>query len=221
MKLPLLIKVYIKLNKGWKRLSPEAKLLVRKFVQSQERNGEYLNAGGKPDDYYTQFGKVLEAVFSPMKILSLPIKRLTVRESLTRDTVYGEFFRFILDDLYFHTPHQINATLSDSPTTNAVCCMLTMRYQMGKPTDQEWVKWLLERQDKSGGFLASDVAPVPDLLTTAVALFTLRLLGEKPRSAADFIDAHWMENGGFAPTILDQYSDVEYVFYGLLALGTA
>ena len=35
-----------------------------------------------------------------------------------------------------------------------------------------------------------------------------------------FVQAHWLESGGFAPTLLDDYSDVEYVFYGLLALGS-
>ena len=59
----------------------------------------------------------------------------------------------------------------------------------------------------------------PDLLSTAVALFTLRLVGAEARDASDFIHAHWLDNGGFAPTIFDDYSDVEYVFYGILALG--
>lgn len=220
MKLPLLLKVYIKLNRSWKKLNPEAKTLVRRFVKSQEKNGEYMNAGGKVDEYYTQFGRVLEAVFSPMKIMSLPMKKLTVKESMTRDTVYGKFFRFILDDLYFHRPKKVDVKLPDKLTTNAVCCIIAMKHQVGEAIDKELVRWLLERQDETGGFYSSEVAPVPDLLTTAVALFTLRLIGEKPKSASAFIDAHWMDNGGFAPTILDEYSDVEYVFYGLLALGS-
>jgi hypothetical protein len=58
------------------------------------------------------------------------------------------------------------------------------------------------------------------MLSTAVALFTLRLIGAEFRDATQFIQAHWLYNGGFAPTLLDDYSDVEYVFYGLLALGT-
>jgi hypothetical protein len=75
------------------------------------------------------------------------------------------------------------------------------------------------------------VALVPDILSTAVALFTLRLIGkatgrraksgnERPKSAARFIEAHWLDMGSFAPTLLDEYSDVEYLFYGLLALGS-
>ena len=110
--------------------------------------------------------------------------------------------------------------MSASKSTNAVCCMLSMQHQIGQPTDNALVEWLKARQDVSGGFYASEVAPVPDLLTTAVGLFTMSLIGEKAGDATDFINAHWLDNGGFAPTILDEYSDVEYVFYGLLALGS-
>lgn len=220
MKLPLLIKVYIRLMRGWNRLNPEAQVLVKQFVKSQQKNGCYVNAGGKTDDYYTQFGVVLEAVFSPMKIASLPVRQLTVKEALDKDTVYGYFFRFILDDLLFKRPKTLDVNVPEVLTTNAVCCILAMRDQMGEKKDMKLVEWLKERQDETGGFYASEAAPVPDMLTTAVALFTLRLMGEKAKSARDFIDAHWMENGGFMPTIFDEYSDVEYVFYGLLALGS-
>jgi hypothetical protein len=94
-----------------------------------------------------------------------------------------------------------------------------MQHQTGATASPEWIEWLQQRQDATGGFHATDQAPVPDLLSTAVALFTLRLVGAEARDASDFIHAHWLDNGGFAPTIFDDYSDVEYVFYGILALG--
>ncbi|KAA6313583.1 hypothetical protein EZS27_035667, partial [termite gut metagenome] len=63
--------------------------------------------------------------------------------------------------------------------------------------------------------------PLPDILTTATALFVLRCYGVEPRIRPDsFIEAHWLESGGFSPTILEEISDIEYTFYGLLALGT-
>lgn len=220
MKLPLLLKVYIGLHKGWRKMTPEARFLVRQFVKSQEKGGKYLNAGGREDEYYTQFGKVLEAVFSPVRIVGVPMRNLTVKESMARDNVYGYFFRFIKEELFLHRPKKVDVPSSGTLTTNAVCCLLAMEFQTGETIDRRLVDWLLERQDETGGFYSSEVAPVPDLLTTAVALFTLQLIGEKHRSAATFIDAHWMENGGFAPTIFDEYSDVEYMFYGLLALGS-
>ena len=107
-----------------------------------------------------------------------------------------------------------------------------MQHQTKSRPDPDLLAWLHERQDESGGFRATDEAPVPDLLSTAVALFTLRLLGTEYncpltivhcpllRDASDFIHAHWLDSGGFTPTVFDNYSDVEYVFYGLLALGS-
>ena len=105
-------------------------------------------------------------------------------------------------------------------TTNAVCCILAMQHQMGLQSDATDVEWLQKRQDETGGFYASEQAPIPDLLSTAVALFTLRLLEIHVKDATPFIQAHGLDNGGFAPTLYDDYSDVEYVFYGLLALGS-
>lgn len=85
----------------------------------------------------------------------------------------------------------------------------------------EGVKYLLKSQLPSGGFKAADNTHMPDLLSTATALFTLRCYGVQPRySAQEFVEAHWLDNGGFGATILDSSSDVEYLFYGLLALGT-
>jgi len=226
MKIPLMVKVYFRLRKGWKRLNKDAQQQVKQYLLSQRRANGYLNAGGQVDAYYTQFGKVLEAVQSPIKVLWLPKKPLVVKESMGRDTIYGQFFAFLSGEKY------IVPQTSDIKhlTSTAACCLLAMQYQMGEVLDSSLISWLKERQDETGGFRASEVAPVPDLLSTAVALFTLRLIGERqrvgasagmrPQSAARFIEAHWLDMGNFAPTVLDEYSDVEYLFYGLLALGS-
>ena len=104
-------------------------------------------------------------------------------------------------------------------TTTGACCVLAMQWQTGKSLDRACVDWLRLRQDTSGGFYANQQAPIPDLLSTAAALFTLRLTGVEAKDATQFVQAHWLERGGFAPTLYDNYTDVEYVFYGLLALG--
>ncbi len=211
-------------------MTPEAQEAVKAFVASQKTEHGYMNAGGHEDAYYGQFGRVLEAVFAPVKALRLPKRPLVVKESMGRDTIYGHFFAFLSGELQhstlnsqFSSPNSqfsiLNSQFS-TPTTNAVCCVLAMQYQIGIQLDATYVKWLQQRQDETGGFYASEEAPVPDLLSTAVALFTLRLIGAEVMDATPFIQAHWLDNGGFAPTLLDDYSDVEYVFYGLLALGT-
>ena len=227
MKIPLMVKVYFRLRKGWKRLNKDAQQQVKQYLLSQRRANGYLNAGGQVDAYYTQFGKVLEAVQSPIKVLWLPKKPLVVKESMGRDTIYGQFFAFLSGEKYIvPQPSDIQHL-----TSTAVCCILAMQHQTGKTLDTSLISWLKQRQDETGGFRASEVAPVPDLLSTVVALFTLRLIGkatgrraklgnEHPQSALSFIEAHWLDMGSFAPTILDEYSDVEYLFYGLLALGS-
>ena len=212
-------------------MTPEMAAALQAYVASQQTVEGYMNAGGHLDAYYTQFGRVLEAVFSPRKLLHMPI-RLTVQSGRTQETVYGRFFDFLEQELTFGMKRSIRQAQEsrndevktlEMPrvmTTNAVCCLIAMQHQMGKELDEAHVDWLCQRQHPSGGFYASDMAPIPDLLSTAVALFTLRLIGVKAVDASDFIQVHWLDSGGFAPTLYDDYSDVEYVFYGLLALGT-
>ena len=200
-------------------MTPEAQRAVQTFVASQKTAHGYMNAGGHEDAYYQQFGEVLEAVFTPRKLLTTNI-RLTVQESRHKDTVYGRFFDFLNDEMTWSKGQGAWSKGQEVRTTNAVCCILAMQHQMGLQSDATDVEWLQKRQDETGGFYASEQAPIPDLLSTAVALFTLRLLEIHVKDATPFIQAHGLDNGGFAPTLYDDYSDVEYVFYGLLALGS-
>ena len=200
-------------------MTPEARQALQTFVASQRTAHGYMNAGGREDAYYGQFGRVLEAVFAPYKAYRLPGKPLVVPESMGRDTIYGQFFAF-LSGQQPPDNYQLLPLRGGGGSTNAVCCVLAMQHQTGTPPDAAAVEWLQQRQDETGGFHASEQAPIPDLLSTAVALFTLRLIGAGFRDATQFVQAHWREEGGFAPTLFDDYSDVEYVFYGLMALGT-
>ena len=220
MKTPLLYKVYRTLRKGWKRLTPNAQKAVRAFVASQKTAHGYMNAGGREDAYYGQFGEVLEAVFTPLRLLRIKI-HLNVPESMGQDTIYARFFDFIEKEMRLQRPREVEMAVPDAMTTNAVCCVLAMQHQMGRQLTADYVEWLKLQQDETGGFHASEQAPIPDLLSTAVALFTLRLIGVPVNDASTFIEAHWSDSGCFTPTLYDDYSDVEYVFYGLLALGTA
>ena len=201
-------------------MTPEAQRAVQTFVASQKTAHGYMNAGGHEDAYYQQFGEVLEAVFTPRKLLTTHI-RLIVQESRHKDTIYGHFFDFLNDEMTLEKrERRVEFNVPKVMTTNAVCCILAMQHQMGLQSDATDVEWLQKRQDETGGFYASEQAPIPDLLSTAVALFTLRLLEINVKDATPFIQAHGLDNGGFAPTLYDDYSDVEYVFYGLLALGS-
>ena len=75
-----------------------------------------------------------------------------------------------------------------------------------------------------GGFRANKVAPIPDLLSTATALHALSGVqydvGEEVRERClDFVDTLWTNEGSFHGHWHEEELDVEYTFYGLLALG--
>jgi hypothetical protein len=110
-----------------------------------------------------------------------------------------------------------NATAA---TTNATVAALAVKGQLAGYTENEDVRYLRDLQEPSGGFGAVKDSPVPDLLSTATALFMLSCYGIRPKYAAgDFIEAHWLDSGGFSATLLEEESDVEYTFYGILSLG--
>lgn len=105
-------------------------------------------------------------------------------------------------------------------TTNATVAALAIKGQLEGYKMNPDVEFLRERQDPSGGFAAAEASPLPDLLSTATSLFVLNSYGVKPKYPAKaFIEAHWLDSGGFSATLLEEKSDVEYTFYGLLALG--
>jgi len=83
--------------------------------------------------------------------------------------------------------------------------------------------WLLGCFHHEGGCFAFPGAPMPDLLSTAVALHALDGL-QVPFDAykepcLDFIDSLWTAEGGFHGNWSDDVLDLEYTYYGILALG--
>jgi hypothetical protein len=73
-----------------------------------------------------------------------------------------------------------------------------------------------------GGFAALKETREPDLLSTAAALFTLRSMDCDLRlirpACLEFLNCLY-HGGGFSAVCIDTETDVEYTFYGLLALG--
>ena len=105
--------------------------------------------------------------------------------------------------------------------TNATVAALSVIGQLNGYKNTDDLNYLSNIQNKTGGFAATEHSPLPDILSTATALFVLDCYNKKPEiSTEGFIDAHWLDNGGFSATLQEETSDVEYTFYGLLALGT-
>ena len=100
--------------------------------------------------------------------------------------------------------------------------VLALRQLTGK-VDAAALQWLSGQQGDTGGFHASPDSPMPDLLSTGVALYTLKICGYPLNLMSDkaknFIIDHWHENGGFTGALVDECTDCEYTFYALMALG--
>jgi prenyltransferase beta subunit len=108
-------------------------------------------------------------------------------------------------------------------STNATAAAVTLLRNLSMPIHSRVGDWLLARLHSQGGFLAAPNAPIPDLLSTATALHALSglqmELNPVREPCLDFIDTLWTNEGGFHGNWTDEFLDVEYTFYGLLALG--
>lgn len=109
-------------------------------------------------------------------------------------------------------------------TTATAAAIATLR-QLDHPVPAEAAAWLLDRRHPAGGFVAAPDAPIPDLLSTAVALHALDALDAPWRDSRDqvldFLDSLWTAEGAFHGSWADDIPDSEYTFYGLVALGHA
>lgn len=123
----------------------------------------------------------------------------------------------------YHVPGggYTNLANSERATTNATVAALAVRGTLDNYRKNEDILYLQKLQEDTGGFSAATGSPLCDLLSTATSLFILKCYGVAPAfSPRQFIEAHWLDTGGFSATLLEESSDVEYTFYGLLALGT-
>lgn len=118
----------------------------------------------------------------------------------------------------FSNPESISSGL----LLSTVAALMTLRQLTGN-IDKTALNWVRNQFCSNGGFKADPNSELPDMLSTAVALFALKICDSdiddlKPRSQ-QFVEDHWLENGSFSATLLDEIGDCEYCYYGLLALG--
>ena len=117
--------------------------------------------------------------------------------------------------------NDVDIPVPNVPSTSAAVAVCR---NLQHPVTDDTINWLLScYHQTSGGFLPFPDAPMPDMLTTAVALHTLDAL-QAPiepirETCMDFIDTLWSAEGGFHGNWSDDQLDVEYTYYGLLALG--
>jgi prenyltransferase beta subunit len=110
----------------------------------------------------------------------------------------------------------------EGSTTATAAAIATLR-TLGRAVPAGTAEWLLARRHPAGGFTAAPDAPIPDLLSTAVALHALDAVEapwrEHRESMLDFLDTLWTAEGAFHGSWADDEPDAEYTFYGLVALG--
>ncbi len=109
-------------------------------------------------------------------------------------------------------------------TTLATAGAIILRACLGFCPDASAEEWLWKQTSPTGGFLASPVTPMPDLLSTATAIYAARVLGHSMEAYLEdcviFTESLQSdENGGYAGHWLDDLPDCEYTFYALLVLG--
>ena len=116
---------------------------------------------------------------------------------------------------------QINSEKEHIPST-LISIELILNSILKKPTEHLQKK-LSTYYRPTGGFAALTASPIDDLLSTAVCLYALKFTGSDLRAikpdAIAFVDSLYNE-GGFVATTFDVESDIEYTFYGLLALAS-
>jgi hypothetical protein len=107
--------------------------------------------------------------------------------------------------------------------TPSTAAAVTLLRQLDWQPDPAVADWLLSRCHPEGGFYATPMAPIPDLLSTATALHALAGMqadfGAFKEPCLDFVDSLWVNKGAFYGSWMDDELDCEYTYYGLLALG--
>ncbi|MGQ9591889.1 MAG: prenyltransferase/squalene oxidase repeat-containing protein [Planctomycetota bacterium] len=164
------------------------------------------------------------------------------RAGLSRSSAYGTFLALgALQDLGRPAagPREIVASLrglrtpdggfSNEPgalrgSTTATAAVAMVFEHLGEPVETPVAAWIVERAASVGGFVAAPGISIPDLLSTATALFALKEIGIEVSGlrepCLDFVDSLWSSKGAFRGQWMDHALDCEYTFYGLLSLGS-
>lgn len=152
------------------------------------------------------------------------------KERLSINMSYRSFVLFLTLDavLPFHSLLKSGAKRILARTTvdqNAPCSEVAAKVFLQKMLSEngsEDLELLKSYVCETGGFRAFHHVDQPDMLSTAVALYALNYSGSDLRllkpACLDFIQHNFVD-GAFLSGDGDRTMDVEYTFYGLLALG--
>ncbi|MEA2069367.1 MAG: prenyltransferase/squalene oxidase repeat-containing protein [Verrucomicrobiota bacterium] len=182
---------------------------------------KYIRSFGMGDDLDLVHLVCLIQLRTAFPMLGTTRRRLFKRlDNHRAESAYGLFLKLLAGDCldtadYPDEPLRVSST---DPTPNLAAEILVNRQG-----DEATTGNLLARARESGGFAPTEQMAVPDLLSTATALFALTSLGidldaiQQP--CFKYIESLWRDSGGFAGHVADEFEDVEYTFYALLGIG--
>jgi hypothetical protein len=199
---------------------PSLKNYVKNVVQSCDLQGVHLHTAA------ILYAKLFDTQTFP-KVLRLKVHRDLLHSENKHDAYSG--FMSMLTFYYlkdYYGLYKVQRRLKSIGTHTKTPCSVTAALMVlqecfGKPV-QSLEKQLHSFLLKDGCFKAITGAPSGDLLSTGVALYALHFADSDIRIIAPdclgYVDSLF-SGGGFCATVYDVQPDVEYTFYGLMALG--
>jgi prenyltransferase beta subunit len=205
---------------GLQEVIPPLRNYIKNIVLTDDLKGVHLNC----------------AIILYVKLFGVDTLPTNLRDKLAFEKKQNEpphaYYSLFLDLLtsyytedYFQL-YKLQKALKKNGSTSEMPCSVTsasliIQASLGRKTDELIaVLNLFYRND--GSYAAVKHAPIGDLLSTGVALYALKFVGYDLRimkpDGLNYIDSLYSD-GGFCATVLDPGPDVEYTFYGLLALG--
>jgi len=202
------------------QILPQLKGYVKSVVSEESLTGIHLFCGSILYFKLHGFDSTTEKLRNKVEV------ELTSNTSVNSEYNYfiGLLTLYYLQDYRFilKLKKQINIFSKEKETPCSLAAAeAVINRILGKPTNDIEIK-LKSFYRANGGFVAIQKAPIEDLLSTAVALYALHFIDSNLKDikpdCLNFVDNLYL-NGGFCATKLDVDIDVEYTFYGLLALG--
>lgn len=150
-----------------------------------------------------------------------------VRDQIKPQKIYNAFLG-LLTCYYmrdYYGIYIIRKSLRKISKTDMPCTLLAAELVLQKTFKSKTdslERQLLTYYDNHGGFMATRATRDADLLSTSVALYALKFSDFDLRivrpQCLEYVDSLY-NDGGFAANAFDPDTDIEYTFYGLLALG--
>ncbi|MEI6140080.1 MAG: prenyltransferase/squalene oxidase repeat-containing protein [Mariniphaga sp.] len=189
-------------------------------------------AAGNLTGVYRYCGAVLYAKLVGLDEVTEKLRKEIVSELLLSNVKQPEYSSFLAILALFYLEDYLNIqrvvnrfkrSLNLKGHPCPVVAATAVMTGMAGNTQSEAIEALKSFYRGHGGFAAVLRAPEEDLLSTGVALFALHFLDADIRlikpECLFFVDDLYLD-GGFRATPTDFQTDVEYTFYGLLALGS-